>query len=100
MGWNKNTLNISEVEKTIELLKELNINYILTDIGEVQGYGLNDYSKKDKHKIRRLEYKDKIILEKIIRTEECDLDDIIVSEKFDKNKVPKKWKIEVKSKNE
>ena len=97
MSYDKNTISISEIDNTIELLKELGIEYKLTELGEVVGYGLNDeYSETDKHKIRKLEYKDKVILEQMVRTEDCDSDDYIRSRKFDKDKFPKKWKIEVK----
>jgi hypothetical protein len=97
MSWDKNTRNCSEVDKTIELLKELKIPYKLKVLGTVTGYGLNDdYAESDKHEIRRLEYKEKVILEQMRRSDDCDEEDIIISKKFNKKKVPKKWKIEVK----
>ena len=95
MSYNKNTVNCSDIDTIIETLKELNVKYILKDIGKVTGYGLNDdYAKTDKHKIRKLTYEDFVVLEKIKRTTDCDTDDLIVSKKFHKNKVPKKWEIE------
>lgn len=98
MSWNKNTRNCSEVDKTIELLKELNIKYKVKVLGLVTGYGLNDdYAKSDKYKIRRLDYKDKVVLEQMRRSDDPDFDDLLISLKFDKDKVPKKWKIEVKN---
>jgi len=99
MSWDKNTVIVSEIDKTIELLEEFNIKYKLTIIGTVEGYGLNDdlnmfdgVSKN--YEIRKLEYKDKVIMEQMIRDEDCDANDYIVSRKFDKSKAPKKWKIE------
>lgn len=97
MSYDKNTRNCSEVDKTIELLKELKIPYKLKILGTVTGNGLNDdYAKTDKHEIRRLDYKEKVILERMEQNTECDSDDFIISKKFEKNKVPKKWEIEVK----
>lgn len=97
MSWDKNTMNCSEIDKTIELLKELKIKYKVKVLGTVTGYGNNDaYAKSDKHKIRRLEYNDKVILEQIRRNDDCDENDFIISKKFNKNKTPKNWKIEVR----
>jgi len=96
MSYDKNTVSASEINKTIELLKELKIEYKLTILGKVEGYGLNDDYKDDStYEIRKLEYKDKVILERMVREEDCDSNDYIISKKFDKKKVPKKWKIEV-----
>lgn len=97
MSWEKLTINKSEIDKTIELLKEFKIKYKLTILGEVIGYGLNDdigIDESKKYKIRKLEYKDKIVLEQRVKSDDCDMDDYILSFKFDKNKVPKKWRIE------
>lgn len=95
MSYNKNTIRRSEIDKTIELLKEFKTDFKLTTIGVVTGYGLNDdYAKSDKHEIRKLEYNDFVILEQMVRNKDCDMDDIIISIKFKKDKLPKKWKIE------
>ncbi len=95
MSYNKNTVRVSEINKTIELLKEFKVKYKLTVLGKVEGYGLNDDYKDDStYEIRKLEYKDKVIIEQMVREEDCDSDDFITSKKFNKNKVPKKWKIE------
>ena len=101
MSWDKNTISCSEIDKTIELLSELSIPYSLKILGKVTGYGLNDdYAKTDQHKIRQLEYKEKVILEQMIRNDDCDSDDVIYSFKFDKQDVPKKWKVEYDIKKE
>lgn len=95
MSWNKNTINNSEIDKTIELLKEFKIKYTLKTIGKVPGYGLNDYYNDIKdYKIRQLEYNDFIIVEQMNRHPDCDMNDVILSFKFKKDKVPKKWEIE------
>lgn len=98
MSYEKQTINCSEIDKTIELLKEFGAEYKLTILGEVQGMGCNDDvdifdGLSRKHKIRKLEYKDKVILEQMCRNPDCDENDLIVSKKFNKDKVPK-WKIE------
>ena len=98
MSWDKNTRNCSEIDKTIELLKEFGIDYQLITLGEVLGMGNNDdvgFEEPSRcHKIRKLKYKDKVIFEQMVRNDDCDFDDVIVSVKFDKDKVPKRWEIE------
>ena len=95
MSYNKNTIRSSDIDSIIEVLKELKVEYKEEKIGDVTGFGLNDdYSNTDKHVIRKLTYNDYVVLEKIVRTTDCDSNDVIVSKKFKKDKVPKKWKIE------
>jgi hypothetical protein len=95
MSWNKNTLNHSQVNRTIELLDELGIPYTLEAIGEVKAIGLNDMmSYIHTYWMRRLSYNDKVILEHILRSWDCDVDDIICSEKFDVAHEPQDWKLE------
>jgi len=95
MSWNKNTIRRSEIDKTIELLKEFKVKYKLTTLGKVPGYGLNDaYEDISEYEIRKLEYNDFVILEQMIRDPDCDMDDVISSFKFEKSKAPKNWKIE------
>ena len=108
MSWNKNTIIHSEIDPVIEILKELEASYSLSVLGTVMGHGLNDdyadpteYDKDgDKYyPIRKLECKNFVILEQIVRTTDCDTDDEIISKKFKKNKVPKNWKLERTIKN-
>ena len=95
MSYNKNTVSESEINSIIEVLKELDVEYTLETIGKVKGYGLNDeYNNKEEHEIRKLTYKDFIVLEKMIRTTDCDLNDVIISNKFKKEEAPKEWEIE------
>lgn len=98
ISWDKNTISCSEVDNTIELLKEMNVEYKLTILGEVEGNGLNDgmmWEENKKYPIRKLEYNDKVILEKLVRHPDCDVDDNIISEKFNKKEEPRNWEIEV-----
>lgn len=98
MSWNKDTINVSEIDSTIRVLETLNEPYKLIILGEVMGLGLNDTlgHGQEEYPIRKLEFRDKVVLERMDRTEDCDADDYLVSFMFDKNKVPKKWKLEIK----
>jgi len=106
MSWDKNTRNCSEVDTTIKLLKELKVKFKIKVLGKVIGQGLNDeigeygLGESKSYPMRRLEYQDNVVLEKIIRAPDCDVDDVIVSEKFSKGKEPKRWKIEISMEEE
>jgi hypothetical protein len=99
MSWNKNTINVSDLDSTIEVLENLDVPYKCETIGRVQGYGLNDSygfsDDEDKfYDIRKLSYGDWIVIEQIVRDIDCDANDLIVSKKFKKGEVPEDWKIE------
>lgn len=107
MSYNKNTINRSAVDATIQVLENLGTSYKVTKLGAVTGLGLNDeifeedmkeilHSEQRYYEIRKLEYKDVIILEKMIRNKDCDVDDYILSYEFKKGCEPKDWKIEDK----
>jgi len=101
MSWDKNTIRASEIDTTMKVLTELKVEHSIETIGEVTGYGLNDnYAKTDKHLIRKLTYKNFVVLEQMRREKDCDSNDVIISKKFNKNKVPKNWKIEKTIKND
>lgn len=93
MSWNKNTINLSTLAAVKEVLDDLNQFYIFTVEGEVKGLGLNDSGDK-KYQICRLEYGDYVVLEQMLRSDDCDSNNMLVSYKFKKDKVPKRWKIE------
>ena len=100
MSWNKNTFNISEIDSIIKVLKEISIDFRCEEIGKVRGRGLNDdyYCGTDEEKyysLRKLYYNNFVVLEQMIRNSDCDIDDVITSFKFDKDKEPVNWKIEV-----
>lgn len=97
MSWDKNTINFSEVDTFIRAFRLLGIphsDYKLRQIGKVLGRGLNDRDDEF-YILRRLEVADKIILEYIERHSDCDIDDVIKSVIFDKDKVPKRWRREI-----
>jgi hypothetical protein len=105
MSWDKNTLNLSEVDSVMNTLRDLGEPFVLHVLGEVQGNGLNDDAwegeGEDAHpvlkmyQIRKLEYKNVVLLEQMQRHPDCDVDDVILSFKFDKIEEPKEWKIEI-----
>jgi len=107
MSYNKNTINRSAVDATIQVLKNLKIPYKLTILGKVIGLGSNNevfeedikgilHPTNKYYEIKKLEYKDVVILEKIIRNNDYDIDDYIMSYEFKINYVPRNWKIEEK----
>jgi len=83
------------VDTTIEVLKKLGEPYSLTVLDKLQGYGLND-DDDSWYDIRRLEYRDIVILEQMERVNECDSDDIIYSREFTIKNEPKPWPLEIK----
>jgi len=92
MSWNKNTINHSEIDATINLLKKVGINYELRVLGKVQNRGLGATDDCD---MRRLSYEGLVMLETIYRTSDCDADDVISSVSFESAYEPKDWKLEV-----
>lgn len=92
MSWDKNTLNYSDIPLVSRVLKILKEPYKVEIMGEVDGYGLNDLSG-EKHRLHKLIFRGKVILEQMVRTHDCDCDDYIHS--VLKNKEPKNWSLEV-----
>lgn len=98
MSWDKCTINLSKLDSVKEILDELKVPYKLTILGEVDGRGLNDDSfmgtanEDVMYKLRRLEYNDNVVLEKMVQDADCDSDDYVVSEKFKLSNEPKDWK--------
>lgn len=100
MSWNKNTVVVSDIDSRVDMLKENGIPYTLTILGKVSGMGLNDAASQgildsSSYLIRKLEYKDKLIVEQMQRQQDCDFDDHLVSIKFLKSEAPKEWKLEM-----
>lgn len=89
MGWDKNTVNHSQVDTIISVLKQLNYPYEIREIGQVVGSGANDSGKT--YPMRRLSYGEWVVLEYIQRSNDCDADDYICSETFRKDQEPKDW---------
>lgn len=105
MSWDKNTLNFSEIDATINVLKDIGETFLLDVLGEVQGSGLNDEQwigeGEDAHPtmklypIRKLIYKNTVMLEQMQRHPDCDIDDVILSFKFIIGQEPQDWQIEI-----
>jgi len=91
MSWDKNTIDMSNLDSIKEMLDELEIPYKLENKQSVMGRGLNDDSDKY-YDLRRLEYRDKVILECMTQTTDCDSDDCLVSYKLDSKDEPKRWR--------
>ncbi len=95
MSWNKNTTFSTKIDDTIEVLRENNIPYTLEILGTVQARGLNDtYNGTEFHVIRKLTYQNFVIMERMVRDPDCDINDTIIAEKFKKDNVPENWEIE------
>lgn len=104
MSWDKNIINTSAINNTISVLEKLGTPYTVTTLGKVRGRGLNDKIWMEKNEdaypictiytLRKLEYKDVVLLEKIIRNSDCDVDDFILSFEFKKGHEPRDWEIE------
>lgn len=96
MSWNKNTTSTSKIDAVTWVLDFLGIPYELDILGHVIGLGLNDdYENNKTYPIRRLEIKNKVILEQMVRNNDCDTDDVIVSYIFDKEDEPEDWDLEI-----
>ena len=96
MSWNKNTTTSTKIDDTIEVLRENDISYTLEILGEVQARGSNDsYTGTEYYSIRKLSYKDYVIIEQMVRHPDCDIDDCIIVENFAKEHEPENWEIDV-----
>lgn len=90
MSWNKNTIVTSTVDATVEILTDLSYPYNLQIKRLIQGIGINDLEVRE-YPLRRLQYGKWVILEKMIRHSDCDIDDTIVSYKLTLEDEPKNW---------
>ncbi len=96
MSWNKNTDKSTKIDDTIEVLKENNILYTLDILGKVRAKGQNDYYNcVENYELRKLTYQNFVIMEQMIREDDCDVDDCIIAVKFGKDNVPENWELEV-----
>jgi hypothetical protein len=98
MSWDKNTANVSSLNSVVQVLKNLDEHFTVTYMGEVRAMGVNDDfcdPPIDVYPIRKLEYRDKVILERMERTHDCDSDDMLVSLTFTKGEEPSEWPLEV-----
>ena len=92
MSWDKNTVNFSEIEATKDVLDNLGETYQESIIATFRPCGLNDdYMGISSRNLRRLQYKNKVILEYVEVDADCDVDDVILSQQFDLQDEPTDW---------
>jgi hypothetical protein len=88
MSYSKNTIHNSRIETLARALRDNKVNYTIFQIGEVMGLGLNDgmWDDEDKvYKLYALETEKRIYIDRMVRTHDCDFDDIIETVDFHKN---------------
>ena len=95
MSWDKNTVVTSTVDSTIQVLERLGESYFLTVLGEVAGQGMNDSDGKI-YSVRKLAYRDTVILEQMYETDDCDADDYFMSYEFPAISEPHDWPLIVR----
>lgn len=83
----KELINLSEIDYVISLLDQSGFDYRIEALGEVHFNGAS-------YKMRRLEYKNNVILERTTRGGVND-SDIIESRNFLKEEEPLDWEIEI-----
>jgi hypothetical protein len=92
----KKTIDLSQVDNTMEILVKNKIPYKLYKMENIQGLGLNDMvpvlETRRRHIIRKLEYENKIMIERFVRFQHRDLDDFILSYSFFKKDLPTNFK--------
>lgn len=95
MPYTKNTVNLSRLDTIVHYLKDKGYKPKIVMLGKIQGRGLNDLipytTNKKLYFMRKLEYLDKIMVEKFIGTNDEELDDYIFSYEFQEGKFPKDW---------
>lgn len=98
MSWDKQTVDYSDIKIVLDTLNVIGVPYVLTELGKIRGNGLNDINEEGTetyYSLRKLEYANRVILDQMQRTHDCDSDDCIVSITFYKKDVPQDWKLEI-----
>ena len=96
MSWDKNTINGSDVIFAASLLEAVGTPYKLTKIADASANGMNDtIDDRDSYPLYRLEFRDRVALDRIERTYDCDGDDVIKTYVFLLANEPKSWESEV-----
>jgi len=94
MSYPKNTIMFSDITPIVRDLIAKEEKYHLGVLGYVQAEGKNDDTYMiDSYALRILIYKGGILLEQMRRTSD-ELDDFIVSEKFNLDEMPDIWLLE------
>ena len=93
MSYNKNTVYNSQINTVIRILELEKIKYKLKHIAAVKNFGIN--IERNYLPIHRLETDNFVLLERIERHADCDMDDVITATLFPRNKEPLDWPTEV-----
>lgn len=109
MSWTKKTIILSKLDNKQTELKNSNLPYVVSLLGKVQGQGLNDWEhiplkaplveglaavateNLRTYWIRRLDWGDNVILERIIQTKDMSLNDYVISLQFKTHNLPQVW---------
>ena len=91
MGWNKKTRIESKVDGMIQVLDANKIPYTLSTIMKVHDWSFNAAHSGIDLPLRKLQYSDKVVLERIERSNDCDCDDVVVSCEFPLVDEPSNW---------
>lgn len=94
MSWNKNTVISSHIDAMIHVLEITRVPYNVSVFADARGFGLND-SGDTVYPLRRLQFGDRVFLEQMSRTCDCDADDTISSYEFTLADEPKQWPPEI-----
>jgi hypothetical protein len=81
MGWDKNTVVLSDLDVRVAVLRDMGATFELKIRGVVKGFGLNDDENKT-YELRELRYHGRVIAEVMVREHDCDADDCVVSREF------------------
>ena len=95
MSWNKNTIRTTEIDATIKALNHADVPYTVEVLGTVQGNGLNDDYSDGVYECRKLTYGDVVLMERIERTSDCDMDDYFTSQEFKRGEEPAEWELSI-----
>lgn len=98
MSWDKKTINLSNFDEVLKILKESGRKYAISLLGKVRGQGINDIILNDEWRtyvIKKLEYDDIVIFERIYQYNDITLNDYIVSFTFSYKNQPIEWEYHV-----
>ena len=94
MSWNKQLSICSKIDAFVEVLELLNEPYELIELARY-----DDPSAwampEDTFPIRRLTFKNKVVLEQYKQNNDCDMNDDVVSYTYDIDKEPQDWETKV-----
>jgi len=90
MSWDKQTINLSKLDAVRDTLEEVGVPFRESVIATFRGAGCND-PDYEMYDLKRLAYRDTVILEYVTMDSDCDANDYIQSIQFDLKDEPKHW---------